>query len=97
VSQVPFLAGLVSLLPLGLGSWEAAVVWVLSLYGYGPSVGAAVAVLLRAGMTVPSLAAGAVALGWLRTRPRTRASDSALAVSQTSSELSEYPEQPWRP
>ncbi len=63
---LPLLAGLVTLLPLGLGSWEAAAVWTFGIYGFGANTGAAGAVLMRAGVTVPTLLAGAVALIALR-------------------------------
>jgi Mg2+-importing ATPase len=66
VFTLAWLAGLLSLLPLGVGSWETAAVWAFGLYGIGPSEGAAGALLLRAGVTVPALAAGVLALFVLR-------------------------------
>jgi Mg2+-importing ATPase len=65
-------AGLVSMLPLGIGSWEAAAVWAFALYGVDPSTGAAGAVLLRAGVTLPALALGLLSFGWLRGAARER-------------------------
>jgi Mg2+-importing ATPase len=59
-------AGLLSMLPLGVGSWEAAAVWAFALYGIDPSTGAAGAVLLRAGVTLPALIAGGLSFLWLR-------------------------------
>jgi uncharacterized protein (TIRG00374 family) len=66
IFTLPFLAGLVSLLPLGVGSLETAAVWTFSLYGYDENVGAAGTVLLRSGITLPSLLAGILAMLFLR-------------------------------
>lgn len=66
IFTLSWLAGLASLLPLGVGSWEAACVWAFALYGVEPNAGAAGAVLLRAGVTLPALVLGLVSLGWLR-------------------------------
>jgi len=66
IFTLAWLAGLVSMLPLGIGSWEAAAVWAFALYGIDPSTGAAGAVLLRAGVTLPALLLGLVSLFWLR-------------------------------
>lgn len=68
IFTLPFLAGLVSLLPMGVGSWETAAVWTFALYGYDENVGAAGTVLLRTGITVPSLLTGLVAMLFLRRR-----------------------------
>lgn len=59
-------AGLASLLPLGIGSWEAAAVWAFALYGIDPSTGAAGALLLRVAVTLPALLLGLVSFAWLR-------------------------------
>jgi Mg2+-importing ATPase len=59
-------AGLASLLPLGIGSWEAAAVWAFALYGIDPSTGAAGALLLRVGVTLPALLLGLASFAWLR-------------------------------
>lgn len=61
VLAISSLAGLLTLLPLGVGSWDAAAVWSFGLYGFDTNAGAAGALLLRAGITLPSLAAGALA------------------------------------
>ena len=59
-------AGLASLLPLGIGSWEAAAVWAFALYGIDPSTGAAGALLLRVAVTLPALLLGLVSCVWVR-------------------------------
>jgi uncharacterized membrane protein YbhN (UPF0104 family) len=61
VLAISSLAGLLTLLPLGVGSWEAAAIWIFGLYGVDANAGAAGALLLRAGITLPSLLAGALA------------------------------------
>lgn len=66
IFTLAWLAGVASLLPLGIGSWETAAVWAFSLYGIGPSEGAAGAVLLRAGVTLPAILLGLLSLVWLR-------------------------------
>jgi len=66
IFTLAWLAGLVSMLPMGVGSWETAAVWAFGLYGIYPSRGAAGALLLRAGVTLPALVAGLVSMGALR-------------------------------
>ena len=66
VFTLAWLAGLLSLLPLGVGSWETAAVWAFGLYGVPASPAAAGAVLLRVAVTLPALAAGALSLVVLR-------------------------------
>jgi Mg2+-importing ATPase len=66
VFTLAWLAGLLSLLPLGVGSWETAAVWAFGLYGVPASPAAAGAVLLRVGVTLPALAAGALSFAALR-------------------------------
>jgi uncharacterized protein (TIRG00374 family) len=73
IFTLAFLAGLVTLLPLGVGSWETAAVWAFSLYGFDATEGAAATVLLRAGVTLPALLMGAVAFVGLRLQLRANA------------------------
>ena len=66
IFTLAWLAGLASMLPLGVGSWETAAVWAFQLYGVDASTGAAGALLLRVGVTLPALVLGLVSLRWLR-------------------------------
>ncbi len=76
IFTLALLSGLATLLPLGLGSWETAGVWAFSLYGFDMNTGAAGVVLLRAGVTLPTLLAGFVSLILLRRIRRGQASTS---------------------
>lgn len=66
IFTLAWLAGLVSMLPLGVGSWEAAAIWAFQLYGVDANTGAAGAVLLRAGVTLPAIALGVISMFMLR-------------------------------
>jgi len=66
IFTLAWLAGLVSMLPLGVGSWEAAAIWAFQLYGVDANTGAAGAVLLRAGVTLPAMALGVLSMFMLR-------------------------------
>lgn len=66
IFTLAWLAGLVSMLPLGVGSWEAAAIWAFQLYGVDANTGAAGAVLLRAGVTLPAIVLGVVSMFSLR-------------------------------
>ena len=66
IFTLAWLAGLVSMLPLGVGSWEAAAIWAFQLYGVDANTGAAGAVLLRAGVTLPAIVLGIVSMWGLR-------------------------------
>lgn len=72
IFTLAWLAGLASMLPLGVGSWETAAVWAFALYGVDASRGAAGAALLRAGVTLPAIVAGVLAMFALRRGPGAR-------------------------
>lgn len=76
IFALPFFATVVSLIPLGLGSWEAAAVWTFAFYGFDTSESAAATVVLRIGLTVPAILVGTIAwplsLGWTPRLRRTK-------------------------
>lgn len=76
---LPYTVALLSLIPLGVGSWDATVALTFERFGFPLEAGAAAAVLLRVVLTVPTLCTGLAA--WLILRSnRTPAEVVAASV-----------------
>lgn len=91
IFTLAWLAGLASLLPLGVGSWETAAVWAFAWYGVDASRGAAGAALLRAGVTLPAIVAGLLAMLVLRRAVGPRAHGDAAAPPDAAAPDAEPP------